>query len=92
MAAATRKQADVTAEDADAAADSKAADTAASKTDDKDSDASSGTKYLNVTEGPVVIDKDGHQVDAGTWTDPVNLDAIGQHARSKGYLLPISAL
>jgi len=51
-----------------------------------------GTAYLNVSGGPLVFDKDGHQVDDGAWTPPVNLDAVGQRARAMNFLLPRSAL
>lgn len=54
--------------------------------------AANGTRYLNTTSGPVVYDKDGHQVDAGGWTPPINLDAVGKAARKAEHLLPESAL
>lgn len=52
----------------------------------------SGTRYLNVTNGPLVYDRDGHQVGGGEWTPPVNLDAIGQRQRRLDHLLPPSAM
>jgi hypothetical protein len=52
----------------------------------------SGTDYLNVSGGPLVFDKDGHQVDADAWTGPINLDAVGRAARANDFLLPRSAL
>lgn len=52
----------------------------------------SGTLYLNTTPGPLVYDKAGHMVGGGEWTPPVNLDAIGQAARRRNYLLPPSSL
>ncbi len=52
----------------------------------------SGTRYLNVTGGPLVYDREGHQVAGGDWTPPVNLDAIGQRQRRLDHLRPPSAL
>jgi hypothetical protein len=51
-----------------------------------------GTRYLNTTGVPMVYDKAGHQVDAGAWTPPINLDTVGKAARKAGHLLPESAL
>ena len=51
-----------------------------------------GTAYLNTTAGPLVYDKDGHQVDAAGWTPEINLDDVGRAARRAGHLLPPSAL
>lgn len=52
----------------------------------------SGTRYLNTTNSPLVYDKDGHQVDAHSWTEEITLDAIGKAARKAGHLLPESAV
>lgn len=68
----------------------KADDKPAAKSDDKP--ASSGTAYLNASGGPMVYDRAGHTVGAGEWTPEINLDKIGQAARSAGHLLPKSAL
>ena len=59
---------------------------------DKADGGANGTRYLNTTNGPVVYDRDGHQVDAGAWTPPINLDTVGKAARKAEYLLPESAL
>lgn len=52
----------------------------------------SGTEYLNVSGGPLVYTKDGHQVDAGGWTPAVTLDDVGRAARKRGYLATKSEL
>lgn len=53
---------------------------------------SSGTRYLNVSGSVLVYDHDGHSVGAGEWTPEVSLDAVGQAARRRDFLLPVSAL
>lgn len=69
-------------------------DAETTQTDDgaDDSQAESGTRYLNTTGGPLVYDRDGRQVGGGEWTPPVNLDAIGQQQRRLKHLLPPSAV
>lgn len=57
-----------------------------------DSKPSSGTAYLNVSGGPLVYDREGHQVAAGEWTPEINLDKLGRAARQNGYLRPRSEL
>jgi hypothetical protein len=87
MAKTTSKADDtVTAEDADASS------TSAAKGKSEEAPAESGTAYLNTTTGPITYSKVGHQVGGGEWTAAVNLDAIGQKARSRGFLKPRSAL
>jgi len=46
----------------------------------------SKSNYLNTTTGPVIYDAEGHQVAAGEWTGPIQLDEIGQHVVEHGYL------
>lgn len=44
------------------------------------------SNYLNTTTGPVSYDAEGHQVAAGEWTGPIQLDEIGRHVLGRGYL------
>lgn len=60
--------------------------------DDDGGSRSSGTSYLNVSGSVLVYDREGHSVGIGEWTPEVSLDAIGQAARRRDYLLPISAI
>jgi len=45
-----------------------------------------GTTYRNIAGRPLVYDAAGHQLDAGTVSDPIELDEVGQAALDDGLL------
>lgn len=88
----SESKAEVVSTDADAV-DPNATVTEEKPAAEKPSDDSpSGTRYLNVTNGFIVYDKIGHGVAGGDWVEISGLDAVGKRARSRGYILPQSAL